>query len=196
MSTPPPTSASRPEPGARLQFRWRKWDGSAHWVHDCVYLGSDRWGEWFGQRAGWRSTRPERDYLVEADNVTLLPPSGDYALTVNVAPPATYRVYIDLGWDVRWGERDGAPEPTGIDMDLDVVKAVDGRGIWIDDRDEWDEHRVAYGYPLDTVNRLEALAIDLEQRVRDGVAPFDDATPDHWLARLEALGSAESEGDS
>ena len=40
-------------------------------------------------------------------------------------------------------------------MDLDVVDTRDGRGIWIDDRDEWDEHRVAYGYPLDLVERLE-----------------------------------------
>ena len=54
-------------------------------------------------------------------------------------------------------------EPTGIDMDLDVVER-DGRGVCIDDRDEWDEHRVAYGYPLDIVERLEALAVDLEAR--------------------------------
>lgn len=177
----------RPAPGTRLLFRWRKWDGSPHWVHECVYLGHDRWGDWFGQRAGWRSTRPERDYLVGADNVTLLPPLGQYALTVNVAPPATYRTYIDLGWDVRWDDRDGFLEPTGIDMDLDVVNAVDGRGIWIDDRDEWDEHRVAYGYPLEIVAQLEALAVDLEARVRAGVAPFDDATADAWLDRLASL---------
>ena len=36
-----------------------------HWVHECVYLGRDEWGDWFGQLAGWRSSRPERDYLVE-----------------------------------------------------------------------------------------------------------------------------------
>lgn len=168
-------------------FRWRKWDGGAHWMHECVYLGSDRWGDWFGQRAGWRSHRPERDYLVEAPNVTLMPPAGQYTLTVNVAPPATYRIYIDLGWDVRWDDHDGRLEPTGIDMDLDVVSAVDGRGIWIDDRDEWDEHRVAYGYPLEIVGRLEALAVDLERLVTEGIAPFDDATADAWLDRLAAL---------
>jgi protein associated with RNAse G/E len=191
MSAPQQTPPARPEPGTRVQFRWRKWDGSPHWVHDCVYLGHDRWGDWFGQRAGWRSTRPERDYLVDGPNVTLMPPSGQYALTVNLAPPATYRIYIDLGWDLRWDERDGQLEPTGIDMDLDVVSAVDGRGIWIDDRDEWDEHRVAYGYPLDIVEKLETLAVDLEERVRAGVAPFDDATPDAWLDRLDALEPAE-----
>jgi len=88
---------------------------------------------------------------------------------------------------VRWAERDGALEPTGIDMDLDVVSAMDGRGIWIDDRDEWDEHRVAYGYPLEIVDKLEAVAVDLERRVRAGAAPFDDATPDAWLERLASM---------
>ena len=71
-------------------------------------------------------------------------------------------------------------------MDLDVVggptvprprrRAAQPGDVYIDDRDEWDEHRVAYGYPLDLVERLEALAVDLEGRVREGVAPFDDAT--------------------
>jgi hypothetical protein len=161
----PETPPARPAPGTRLLFRWRKWDGSPH----------------------WRSSRPERDYLVESPNVTLLPPSGLYAMTVNVAPPATYRIYIDIGWDVRWMPGDDGPEPAGIDMDLDVVSAVDGRGIWIDDRDEWDEHRIAYGYPLDIVEKLEGVAVDLERSVRAGVAPFDDATPDAWLERLAAL---------
>lgn len=166
-----------------MTFRWRKWDGGPHWTHECVYLGSDAWGDWFGQLAGWRSARPGREFPAEAANVTLLPPSGDYTATFN-APPATYRVYIDIAWDVKW-EGD---EPTGIDMDLDVVDARDGRGIWIDDRDEWDDHRVAYGYPLGLVEKLEALAVDLEQRVIAHDIPFDDATPAAWHARLDALG--------
>ena len=44
-----------------------------------------------------------------------------------------------------------------------------------------------YCYPLGLVERLEALAVDLERRVADGEPPFDDATPDAWLARLAAL---------
>ncbi|MFB8385529.1 DUF402 domain-containing protein [Microbacterium sp. NPDC055910] len=177
MATP------RPAPGTRVLFRWRKWNGDPHWVHECLYLGADAWGEWFGQPVGSRSTRPGREIVTTAPNVTLLPPSGDYALTVNTAPPASYRVYIDLAWDARWD----AAEPEGIDMDLDVVRAIDERGVWIDDRDEWDEHRVAYGYPLDIVARLEELAVDLERRVSRRIAPFDEATADAWLTRLAAI---------
>lgn len=177
---PAPT---RPEPGTRLIFRWRKWDGGDHWMHECVYLGADEWGEWFGQMPGWRSWRPGRDVVLAGPNVTLLPPSGDYALTFN-APPAKYRIYIDIAWDVRWD----AAEPTGIDMDLDVIRLADDGTVFIDDRDEWDEHRVQYGYPEAIVAELEEVALDLERRVSASVAPFDDATGDAWLARLAALG--------
>jgi hypothetical protein len=76
---------------------------------------------------------------------------------------------------------------TGIDMDLDVVRVEGARGTWIDDEDEWDEHRVEYGYPADVQRHLEALAADLEQRVRAQVPPFDDATADRWLDRLAEL---------
>lgn len=175
--------AARPAPGTRLHFRWRKWDGSPHWVHECVYLGGDRWGDWFGQAAGWRSSRPGRETFAATRNVTLLPPSGEYALTVHEVP-ARYRVYIDLAWDARFSDL-GVPE--GIDMDLDVVHATDERGIFIDDRDEWEEHRVRYGYPPDVVERLEALTLDLERQVRAVTAPFDDATADAWLAVLASL---------
>ncbi len=171
-----------------MLFRWRKWDGGPHWEHDCLYLGSDEWGDWVGQPAGFRSARPGRALLAPTPNVTLVPPTGEYTLTVNT-PPATYRVYIDIAWDVRWSETDAAVLE-GVDMDLDVVRATDGRGIFIDDRDEWDEHRVQLGYPPAIVDRLEQLAIDLERRVRSAEPPFDEATADRWMGRLADLDSA------
>jgi len=187
----------RPAPGARLLFRWRKWDGSPHWEHECVYLGSDRWGDWVGQWPGARSVRPGRDVRAEGPNVTLVPPSGEYAATFNLSHPRVW-IYIDVAWDVGWrtDPDSGAGAPTGIDMDLDVVKALDERGIFIDDRDEWDEHRVAYGYPPEVVARLEQVALDLEREVTASIAPFDDQTCAGWLARLaEFAPGLHSNGD-
>lgn len=182
----------RPAPGTRLEFQWRKWDGSPHWVHECVYLGSDRWGDWVGQLTGWRSARPGRALVAPTDGVTLLPPTGDYAVTINESHPTT-RVYIDIAWEVGWDAV--TVSPVGIDMDLDVVKSVDGT-VWIDDRDEWDEHRAAMGYPADIVERLEAMALDLERAVRVTEAPFDDATADRWLRTLRELTSTPDPGNA
>ncbi|WP_029144692.1 DUF402 domain-containing protein [Microbacterium luticocti] len=174
----------RPAPGSRLLFRWRKWDGSPHWVHDCIYLGSDRFGDWVGQPLGWHSRRPGREFTAEAPNATLLPPDGTWAATYYGGNhPRHVRIYIDVAWDAQWQ----GDEPTAIDMDLDVVRADDERGIFIDDEDEWAEHRVTYGYPLDVVVQLEQVAVDLKARVQAGDPPFDDATAQHWLDRLAQL---------
>ncbi|KAM9862198.1 hypothetical protein ACI1US_01949 [Leucobacter sp. BZR 635] len=197
-----------------MVFQWRKWDGSPHWRHDCVYLGADEWGDWVGQTVGWASVRPGRAFTVTGPSVTLIPALGagdsagagaaagadaalaglegaglrhaDFTLTVNRSHPKGMRVYIDLGWDIRWDE-----DPllvTGIDMDLDVVRVEGARGTWVDDRDEWAEHAAEFGYPAEVMERLEGLALELEARVREQSPPFDDATADAWLDRLEALG--------
>lgn len=192
--------SARPAPGTPIVFQWRKWDDAPHWRHECVYLGADEWGDWVGQPLGWRSTRPAKEFIAEGPNVTLvpavdhagqrrkvtmLPAAGDYALTVTRDHPRDLRVYIDLGWDIRW--TDDPLLVTGIDMDLDVVRRTNAQGTYVDDRDEWDEHRALYGYPADVVTHLEALALDLERDVRAQSAPFDDAVPDSWLDRLAAL---------
>lgn len=186
-------SAARPEPGTEIIFQWRKWDGSPHWRHECIYLGADEWGDWVGQRLGFRSERPGARFDADALNVTLIPASGDYTSTVNRNHPRGMRVYIDLGWDIRWSDHD--PRLLrGIDMDLDVVRldaprlAAQGpSGTWIDDRDEWAAHSAKFGYPADVMAHLEALALDLEQGVRAQHPPFDDAVPDHWLDQLAFL---------
>ena len=169
-----------------MVFQWRKWDGSPHWRHDAVYLGADEWGDWIGQPVGWRSARVGAMFVAEGPNVTLVPASGDFALTVNRNHPKQMRIYIDLGWDIRW--TDDPFLATGIDMDLDVVRVAGERGTWVDDRDEWAEHSIRYSYPADVMSHLETLALDLEERVRAQVAPFGDSTADPWLDRLEALG--------
>lgn len=172
-----------PEPGTRLTFRWRKWDGSPHWEHECVYLGTDRWGDWVGQWDGARSARPGREMAAHGANVTLMPPGGEWAATFNAAPVRMW-IYIDIAWDVRWD----AGVPTGIDMDLDVIRATDGRGVFIDDEDEWAEHAQRFGYPADVMARLEQIAADLQRRVAASTPPFDEATSARWLEVLAQVG--------
>lgn len=178
----------RPALGDAVLMRWRKWDGGPHWLHECVYLGSDEHGDWIGQQSGWSCSRPGRAYGCEGPNVMLVPPGGEWVLMVN-GEPHRVRVYIDVAWDVRWADTptpSGLPEVTGIDMDLDVVRPLVDE-TFIDDEDEFAEHRVQYGYPLDIAERMEAVAADLYDRVRTLERPFDDATADRWLATLAEL---------
>jgi protein associated with RNAse G/E len=71
-----------------------------------------------------------------------------------------------------------------VDLDLDVVRGWTGR-IWVDDEDEFAEHRVHFGYPAEVVE----LALSSCQAVRRAVelshAPFDAETPKRWFAALE-----------
>lgn len=169
-----------------MTMQWRKWDGSRHWGGECVYLGSDRWGDWLGQPVGWSSVRPGHEFVAETPNVSLIPVGrADYALTVHRNHPRHLRVYIDLAWDLQWT---GPREVTGIDMDLDVVRRLNDQGTYVDDRDEWAEHSALFGYPADVMTHLEAVTLELEQQVRAQHPPFDDATADAWIDRLDALG--------
>jgi uncharacterized protein len=56
--------------------------------------------------------------------------------------------------------------------------------IWVDDEDEFAEHRVSLGYP----GPVAALAVSSCQRIeklaRSGAAPFDGQTAAGWLAVL------------
>lgn len=174
--------------GSAVVLQWRKWDGSPHWRHDCAYLGSDGWGHWIGQLEGWNCRRPGRDHPVQHRNIILVPPDGDWTMMVN-SVPLRIRTYIDLAWDLRWGRDEaGNATVTGIDMDLDVVEATDGRGTFIDDEDEFAEHRERFGYPDAVVASVEARAETLLARVRTGGTPFDDATAAHWFEVEKSLG--------
>ena len=42
----------RPALGDPVLMRWRKWDGGPHWLHECVFLGSDEHGDWIGVPVG------------------------------------------------------------------------------------------------------------------------------------------------
>jgi uncharacterized protein len=169
--------------GMPVRMLWQKWNGAPHWEHDCIYLGSDQWGHWVGQEIGWRSERPGASMPARSRTLSLIPPSADHVPTFN-ARPLDYAVYVDIAWDVRW---DGADVVRGIDMDLDVIRARDERGTWIDDEDEWADHRVRYGYPEHIVRELEERTSVIAADVRDGRAPYDEATVEFWNRRLDEV---------
>jgi len=178
--------------GERVVCRAWKYNGLAHWVVPGLALGSDEHGEWVYQPAGSFVARPGMAFFARSDAVCLIPAEGEWVATFHSGEDRNgLRLYIDLSTAVGWASLGpGGWEAHSIDMDLDVVRVEGERGTWIDDEDEWDEHRVRYGYPAEVQQHLEALAADLAQRVRAQQPPFDDASADVWLDRLEALALA------
>lgn len=165
-----------------MLLRWRKWDGTPHWEEELVMLGEDEWGVWLGQCPGWASKRPGRYLRASAPNLHLVSRTGDFVYNRKAEGPR-YEVYIDLAWDVKWEESG----PTGIDMDLDVIRSRDDRGTWIDDEDEWEEHRELYSYPEDVQRHITAKAATLKEGVEKYSPPFDDETAARWFEVLSRV---------
>ena len=163
-----------------------KWPDRPHWEYDTLRLGSDPHGTWLGVRSGTRLTRPGADFRTEHRFVVLVPEDAAfvasfYADTPPPAPRGWVEVYVDMTTPPVW---DGAVL-RAVDLDLDVIRGTTGR-VWVDDEDEFADHRVRFDYPEDLVS----MALESCARVRAAVvareSPYDGATDAHWLARLDA----------
>nr|WP_246284443.1 DUF402 domain-containing protein [Nocardioides perillae] len=102
------------------------------------------------------------------------------------APAGPVEVYVDVTTPPTW-ELDGAvPVVRAVDLDLDVVRGSTGR-VWVDDEDEFAEHRVTLGYPDHLVAAALASCARVEAAVRAGDPPYD-GSHGAWLSVLAALG--------
>jgi hypothetical protein len=187
MSPLPSTPAS--EVGHAVRVVMTKWGGRPHWEYDAVLLGRDRHGSWIGVRAGSRMTRPGATYEAPSDQVVLVPDpaAGDSPALGDAGWVATFhavggpvRVYVDITTPPEWS----GPVVGAVDLDLDVIRGNAGR-VWVDDEDEFAEHRVRFGYPEDVVAAALASCGAVQEAVAAGAAPYD-GTADRWLAVLAA----------
>ncbi len=173
----------RLEPGQLVVARNRKWNGKAHWVVPGRYLGEDRHGWWIFQGTNEFCSRPGAAFYTKSDAVLLIPREGDWVATFyDDAHPGGVRIYIDLAVAHEWNPiRPTVTEFHVIDMDLDVVQTA-SRGVFIDDEDEFAEHRVAMDYPTALAESLQASAEKLYQAVKAQQAPFD-GTDVEWFTK-------------
>jgi uncharacterized protein len=174
-----------PSPGADVRCVMGKWGGRPHWEFDAVLLGSDEHGDWLGIEAGTLMFRPGAEYVAPVPQVGLAPAPGPDEdrgwLATFHARGGQVQVYVDMTTPPVW---EGSTL-TAVDLDLDVVRGNSGR-VWVDDEDEFAEHRVQLGYP----DEVARLAMSSCNRVRAamlaGSAPYDGITHLPWLERLAA----------
>jgi hypothetical protein len=171
--------------------RNRKWDGTAHWVVPGRYLGEDIHGWWIFQGQGEFCSRPGAAFYTASDAVLLVPRLGEYVATFyDDSYPGDFRIYVDLAMAHEWKAiKSGVAEFHMIDMDLDVIRSVH-RGVFVDDEDEFDEHRVTMAYPADVVAATRQECGVLYQAVFNQKAPFEGTGPSSTCAEWFRKGRA------
>ncbi len=167
-----------------------KWGDRPHWQIPGRWLGSDEHGDWIGIPAGTRMVRPGADIRSQVDQVGLVPPAGapdterGWLATFHAPGGPRVSLYIDITTPPFW---DG-PVLRAVDLDLDVVRGIDGR-VWIEDEDEFAEHRVELGYPDDVASAAETSCEPRPRRAccaprRRTTGPTSPGS--HALGRLSA----------
>jgi uncharacterized protein len=161
----------------------RKWPDLPHWEFDAVRLGADAHGQWVGVPSGTWLSRPERGFHAWCDHVVLIPYDAWWVATLYGDDPGRpVDVYVDISTPSVW--TDDERQVRAVDLDLDVIKGPTGR-IWVDDEDEFAEHRVSLGYPPDVVESAVRSCEDVVRAVTAAAPPFDGS---HlaWIDRLRA----------
>ncbi|GGF37108.1 hypothetical protein GCM10011519_08260 [Marmoricola endophyticus] len=168
-----------------VRIECRKWPDSPHWEMDAHRLGMDEHGVWCGIRKGTVMTRPGAAITAVADHVTLAPYDDWWLATFYGADPVAdagrpFATYVDITTPSYWLTDTVL---RAVDLDLDVIRGTTGR-IWVDDEDEFAEHRRTLGYPIDVVEHARESCTSIEAAMRAGEPPFDSATAHGWLARF------------
>ena len=181
-----------PQPGDPVRVQMTKWGERPHWEYDAVLLGSDEHGDWIGVPTGTHMSRPGATYVAQTDQVTLAPAAGlaerGFVATFHgagghawarIAGPVD--VYVDITTPPVW---DGSTL-RAIDLDLDVIRGVPGR-VWVDDEDEFADHRVRFGYPEEVVADALAACAHVHTDLSCSNGPFGGASA-AWLRLVAGL---------
>ena len=160
--------------GETVVCRAWKYNGFAHRVVPGTALGSDEFGEWIYQAAGSFIARPGMAFFARSDAVSLIPATGEWVATFHSGEDRNgLRLYIDLATGIGWSPLgSGGWETHSIDMDLDVEER-DGRGIYLDDEDEFEAHAIEFSYPPQLMATIREQAALLLRAVAQREAPFD-----------------------
>ena len=147
-----------------------------------VLLGEDELGIWLGAPPGTVIQRGVEDPIEwKHPFVQLVQPSKPWIPIWNVEPKTT-EIYVDITTvpsrpsDDRW---------EAIDIDLDVVRLVDG-SVEILDEDEFEDHRISFAYPDWLVDQARATTAAVALAIESRRPPFDGSHLP-WFRRLDEV---------
>jgi uncharacterized protein len=158
----------------------RKWDGRSHYRFDVELLGRDEHGTWLAGRPPVPFAGPEYPGVFDYRFAILVPEDRWWIATFYAPDPRLeIETYVDIATPTRWISESHL---TAVDLDLDVVRRFDGT-LYIDDEDEFDDHRVSYGYPSDVVETARRTASELLDALTQSREPFRDIGH-RWLDKV------------
>lgn len=180
-----------PTTGESVKVRYTKWDGTPHWTCSAVYLGEDAFGRWVGQPRGTVVERPGTRFVSPWHVVVLLPndryTAGFYESSVAIGytgPGSGVSIYVDITTLPTWTRAEEVVVVTMVDLDLDVVRQLDGT-TFVDDEDEFADHQVAMSYPADVIAAAERSSAHVLEAIKANVEPYATVGP-AWLERFIA----------
>jgi hypothetical protein len=169
--------------GERVTIERHKWPDVPHYEYDTTHLGDDEHGSWFAAPAG-NPIRRAGVVLFETDHPSLflVPVGQPWVVWFGANVSFGFDVYVDVGTvPVRT-----PGSVTMVDLDLDVVRRLDGT-VEVLDEDELIEHTATYGYPPDLVAHAERVAAQVVALIETGTEPFGTASHS-WLERAARSG--------
>lgn len=158
----------------------RKWGGKPHYRFEVDHLGRDEHGTWLAGRPPIPFEGPEYPGEFQQRFAILVPDDCWWVATYYADGPfGGLEIYVDVTTPTTWTSETHA---TTFDLDLDVVLRRDGT-LYIDDEDEFEAHRVEYGYPPDLIDNAQRTAVEMLEVVRERVEPFGDVWR-RWLEKV------------
>ena len=158
-----------------------KWGDRPHWEYDAIWLGHDTHGTWLGLPSGTQMSRPGVAFRTDQHSVLLVPLASPFVATFyDEGGSSACDIYVDITTTPTW---DSATLRM-VDLDLDVVKGWTGR-VWVDDEDEFADHRMRFGYPAEIVTMALSSCDEVRRSIEAGAAPYDAKVSRRWLSKLE-----------
>jgi protein associated with RNAse G/E len=165
-----------------VDYLTEKWGGKAHRRGFVQYLGEDQWGSWLWGEAGRHlQIGGTRSLVTEHDDVILIPRQAWWACQWWLGHPEV-ELYVDIATPAQWLD----DRVSNIDLDLDVVRFLDGR-VEILDRDEFEAHRRDYEYPSVVVEAAKRAADEISAQLSQNVPPFDGSAAREWVKSVRDI---------
>lgn len=166
--------------GGQVWLERRKWPDAPHYGVLGTVLGEDAHGVWVGAAPGSVIVMPDGTEREGTYFVVWCLPHDDWFMAHFWRDHPEVGVYIDICTPAVWNER-GARV---IDLDFDVVVWTDDKRaglVELVDEDEFEEHRVALGYPEELVSSSRRAAVDILARAQAGDVPFCFSAAEPWF---------------